>query len=266
MKSSVMSIIVFAVWSLALLAGEARIVYIPDKINTEANAVHATTIRNMSEVGIYQCDRIYIIDNFIYIADILTPQVVKLSLQGKVVGRFGRKGDGPGESTMFFGISRFKENIAVIGKLKLIICNKELQFQREMRLKQMYTGLFLTADNKLYFYNNPSNSDYYFSVYTDGFKFLETFGLKNDTSKKSKTGKDGYYFSWDRIHNTLYVPEEDGFWVSFRIRYGLRFYKNEKIVVDIKSKKPVFSSTEQEMMGKKFMFSETDWPILILLF
>jgi hypothetical protein len=254
---------VFAVWSLALLPGETKIVYIPDKINIEANAMHATAIRNMSEIGLYKTNNIYFIDDFIYISDILTPQVIKLSLQGKVVGRFGRKGEGPGESKNFLGISRFKKNLAIIGFQKLIICNKDLQLQKEIRLKRLYFGLFLTVDNKVYFYNTPPNSDYYFDVYTDDFKFLKNFGLKNMNTKKNKTGNKKFYYSSDRIRNALYLPQKNGFWVSFKDRYGLRFYKDETIVVDIKAKKPVFTFTEQERMGIKVMASETDWPILI---
>jgi len=264
MKISIVMIMIFAVWSLALLPGETKVVYIPDKINIEANAAHATTIRNMSEIGIYRpSDIIDFIDDFIYISDIVTPQVIKLSLQGKVVGRFGRKGEGPGESKNFLGVNKFKENLAVIGWYKLIICNKELQFQKEIRLKHPYFGLFLTVDNRVYFYNTPSYSDYYFSVYTDDFKFLKNFGLKNINPKKNKTGNNKFYYSQDRIQNTLYLPQKNGFWVSFRDRYGLRFYKDETTVVDIKAKKPVFTITEQEMMGIKFMGSEKDWPILI---
>jgi len=263
MKISNLMIMVFAVWSLALLQGETKIVYIPDKINIEANAAHATTIRNVSEIGIYRTNNIYFIDDFIYISDFLTPQVIKLSLQGKVVGRFGRKGEGPGESKNFLEVCKFKENLAVIGYRKLIICNKELQFQKEIRLKHFYTGLFLTVDNKVFFYNTQPNSDYYFSVYTDDFEFLDNFGLKNINPKKNKTGNNKFYSLWDRVQNTLYLPQKNGFWVSFRDRYGLRFYKDKTLVVDIKAKKPVFTSTEQEMMGKKFTFSATDWPRLI---
>jgi hypothetical protein len=59
------------------------------------------------------------------------------------------------------------------------------------------------------------------------------------------------------------VPEENGVWVSFQNRYDIRYYKNEKTVVDIKSKIQVFSSTEEEFNGKKFRAYKTDYPVLI---
>jgi hypothetical protein len=60
----------------------------------------------------------------------------------------------------------------------------------------------------------------------------------------------------------LYVPEENGIWVSFRNRYDLRYYKDEKVVVDIKSKKQMFAANEDERMGIK-MKMYADHSILI---
>ncbi|NIM12411.1 MAG: hypothetical protein GTO45_09880 [Candidatus Aminicenantes bacterium] len=59
---------------------------------------------------------------------------------------------------------------------------------------------------------------------------------------------------FDYISNTLYIPEENGIWVSFRNRYDLRYYKDEKLLVEIKAKKFFFSGEEQERMGRKFMY------------
>jgi hypothetical protein len=256
-KILIFLIIFFTVSPLFLLPGEVKVVYIPDKIDVEENAVEAETIANMSEIDIYRCCPIYVIDDFIYITETSTPRVVKLSYQGKLISQFGRKGQGPGESSRFIGLSKFKENIAVMGNYKVIICNKDLKYLREIKLKQMFTGLILATNNKIYFYDNPTYFNYYFTVYSEDFKYLKRFGIKNPKAKKKKIDFRHYTLSWDIIRNTLYVPEENGIWVSFRNRYDIRYYKDEKVVVDIKSKKQMFAASEEESMGiKTKMYTE----------
>jgi hypothetical protein len=251
MKILILLISVFVVSPFFLLPGEGKIVYIPDKINVEENTVETATIVNMSEINIYRTCPLYVIDDFIYIVDISNTRVFKLSYQGKVISQFGRKGQGPGESSRFYSISRFKENIAVIGKNKVIICNKDLKYLREIKLKEMFFDLILAANNKIYFYDNPSYFNYYFTVYTEDFKYLKRFGIKDPNAKKKKIDFRHYTHSWDIIRKTLYVPEENGIWVSFGNRYDIRCYKDEKVVVDIKSKKQMFAANEDEFMGIK---------------
>jgi len=250
-KILILWIIVFAVSPLFLLPGEAKIVYIPDTINVEENAVEAETIVNISEIEIYRCNPLYVIDDFIYIVDMLNAKVVKLSHQGRLISQFGRKGQGPGESSRFYGLGKFKENIAVIGKYKVIICNKDLKYLRDIKLKHRFFVLILATNNKIYVDDNPSYFNYYFTVYTEDFKYLKKFGIKNPNLKTDKIDSRHYTHSWDTIRNTLYVPEENGIWVSFRNRYDFRYYKDENVVVDIKSKKQMFAANEDEFMGIK---------------
>lgn len=230
---------------------QSKVVYIPKKIDVEENTVQSTTIRNMSKIDIYRCFPIYAIDDFIYLSDMLSPQVIKLSSQGKVVARFGKKGQGPGESEALYCVSGFKENIAIMGKFKVIICNKDLQFIREIRLKEWFLDFIIIPNNKIYLYNNPSYSNYYFTIYTYDFKYSKKFGIKNPDAIDDKSPFRNYRYSYDQVRCTLYVPEENGIWVSFKDRYDLRYYKDEKNAVDIKSKLPVFVACEDEFMGVK---------------
>lgn len=241
--------------------GQSKVVYLPDNINIEDNAVKTEVVRNLSEVDIYQAYPIYVIDNFIYLSEFGKHKVFKLSLQGKVIARFGREGQGPGEVLAVYGIGSFKENIAIIGKYKVIICNKDLKFIREMRIKERFQDIIVANNNRIYFYNNPSYLNYYFTVYTHDFKFLKRFGIK-DPNKNEKKNYENYKISWDIIRKTLYVPEENGIWVSFRNRYDLRYYKDEKVVVDIKSEKQSFASKEDEFGGQKIKRYK-DYSILI---
>ena len=178
-----------------------------------------------------------------------------------MAARYGKKGEGPGELMGLAEISRFGDNIAIINKFKVIICDKDLKFLRECKLKQYFHNLILTTDNKIYFYNNPSYSNYYFTVYTKDFNYFKKFGIKKPGTKETNDGKfnyRNYRYSWDKVGNVLYVPEENGIWVSFRDRNDLRYYKNEKTVVDIKPKVQMFSSKEDFFSGVK-VNSYTDY-------
>ena len=263
MKILIFLIITFVCTPLFLLSVEAKTVYIPEEISVEENAVKATTIRNMSEIEIYRCFPIDIIFDSVYILDMFSCKVVKLSLKGELLGRFGSKGQAPGEFLGLFGISKFNENIALTGKHKVIICDKDLKYLREIKLKERFHDLILATNNKIYFYNNPTYYNYYFTVYTDDFKYLKKFGIKNPNAKKKIITNSNYRYSSNIIRETLYVPEENGIWVSFRNRYDLRYYKNEELVVDIKSKNQIFAASEEEFMGKKFKMYTTDYAILI---
>jgi hypothetical protein len=245
-----------------LLPGEAKTVYIPEDIAIEEDAVQVTKIRNVSELEIYRSFHIFFIDDFIYISDYVTPSIVKLSTRGELIARFGRKGQGPGESPTFREISKFQENIAILGRYKIIICNKDLQYLSEKRFSQLFTGFIFSTNNQFYFYNNPSYENHYFSVYTRDFKFIKKFGIKNPNFKEKKITPQNYSFSLDTIRCALYVPEENSIWISFKNRYDLRCYKNEKLVVDIETKKPFFASTEDVFSGVKVRLY-TDYSRLI---
>lgn len=58
--------------------------------------------------------------------------------------------------------------------------------------------------------------------------------------------------NFDNIRTTLYLPQEKGIWCSFRNRYDLRYYKNEKLTIEIKERQDFFKGTEEVMMDKKF--------------
>jgi hypothetical protein len=187
---------------------------------------------------------------------------VKLSLQGKVVGRFGKRGEGPGEIPGLPGVNKFKDNIALTDKFKVIICNKDLKYLREIRIGKRFHNLILSRENKVYFYNNPSYSNHYFSVYTKDFKYLKKFGIKKPGAKEEKPDFKNYRLSHDRVKQTLYVPEENGIWVSFVDRYDLRYYKDEKVVVDIKSKSQMYSTADDVFSGVKVK-NYTDYSLHI---
>ncbi len=81
-------IIIFVLGILpTLVASSVKVVYIPDNIKIEENALKATTIRNLSEIEIYFSHPINLIDDFIYLLGRDNYRVVKLSMQGKLVSQ-----------------------------------------------------------------------------------------------------------------------------------------------------------------------------------
>ena len=258
--TGIVSIILFAVSPLSLLPGGAKTVYLPDNINVEENAFKTTPIGNTSDI-IYSILGICIVDDYIYLLDYKNYSVVKLSFQGKVAARFGRKGEGPGEILRLSGIASFGDNIAIVDMYKVIICDTDLKFLREIKLKQRFHDIILTTDNNIYFYNNPSYYNYYFTIYSKDFKYLKKFGIKKPGAKEideKKLNFKNYRYSRDIVWQTLYVPEENGIWVSFRDRHDLRYYKDEKVVVNIKPKVQMYSSKEDFFSGVKVK-SYTDY-------
>ncbi len=251
-------VIIFVLGILPILAASgAKVVYIPDNIEVEENASKEIIVRNMSEVELYKVCPIFMIDDFIYLSNQDASEVIKISLKGDIIARIGRRGRGPGEFMGVWGVSRFKENIAIVDAYKAVICSNNLEILKEIKLQNGFTYLILGKNNRVYLYDNASIDRYYFSVYTEDFKFLGKFAEKITTPKENIKSQ-----TWDLIRRTLYIPEENGIWVSFRNRYDLRYYKDEKLLIEIKAKKLFFSGEEQEYMGKKFILY-TDTSLLI---
>jgi hypothetical protein len=232
-----------------LLASGGKVVYIPDNVKIEENASKEIIVRNLSEVEIYAPYSIDIVNDYIYMLDKNSSEVIKLSLKGKIIGRVGREGQGPGEFIGIIGLSPFKENIAILDAYKAVICTKNLEILKEYKLGARFNDIILNKNNRVYLYNIAAIDRYYFSVYTEDFKFLRKFAKKITSPKKNRNR-----LLFDSVANTLYIPEENGIWVSFKNRYDLIYYKDEKLIVEIRAKKFFFSGEEQERMGRKFLY------------
>jgi hypothetical protein len=240
-----------------LLSGKVNVVLLPDNVKVNEDAAKETIVKNMSEVDIYKCHFICIIDDYIYLSNDESSEVIKFSLKGEIIARVGRMGQGPGEFIGPGDLSKFNENIAIVDAYKAVICNKNLDILKEIKLNDRFVNLILARNNRIYFYYNSSFERYYFCIYTENFKFLGKFAKKITTPKENMKSQ-----TWDGIRCVLYVPEENGIWASFRNRYDLRYYKDERLTIEIKSKKPIFSGNEREYMGKKFLVY-TDYSVLL---
>jgi hypothetical protein len=250
---------IITLYPVLLLSGNTKVVFLPDEIKVEVDSIREIVLQNMSDQEIYKCAPIYIIDDFIYMTKRKPDEVIKLSLNGEIIHRMGKTGQGPGEFQGIWGVSRFKENIAISSAYKVVICTQDLNILKEIRLKKWFNGLILTKKNRIYLYENEYFDDYHFSVYSEDFKYLRKFARKRDKPAK-RSGP--YKYSWDKIRETFYVPEDNGLWVSFRNRYDLWYYIDKKKVIEIKSKTTIFKAVEREYMGEKIK-SYNDLSLLI---
>ena len=250
-----LKLIISFFWIISIFSNlEAKTVVISEIPKIEEGVVLTKTIRNLSEIDFFWPGPITIIHGNIYLMDVDLQRVIKLSLNGLVTGRFGRKGQGPKELLGLSGVSQFGDDIAITGSNKVIICSKELQFIKEVKLKKRFHNLILGANSKIYFYNNYSWSNYYFTKYTKHFKRLGKFAVKKPGAKEiddSRINFNNYKHSWDCVRRVLYVPKENGIWVSFKNRYDLRYYRNEKVAVEIKAKSKSFSKSDDVFSGVK---------------
>ena len=228
-----------------LLLSKIKVVNLPDNIKIEENSAKELVVRNMSEADIYKCHYICLIDGFIYMSNEESSEVIKISLKGEILARVGRRGQGPGEFLGIGDVTKFKENIAIVDAYKVVICNKNLEILKEIKMNDRFVNLLLAKNNRIYFYNISSLERYYFCIYTEDFKFLGKFAKKITTLKENRKSK-----TWDGIRCVLYVPEENGIWASFRNRYDLRYYKDEKLVVEIIGKKFFFQEKNGNTWGK----------------
>lgn len=266
MRVSVFIVTILILFLLSPLMVGGKTVFVPNKIEVEKDAYKVTQIRMMSDEEIYGLYKMLIVDDAIYVLSNKLHKVFKLSFQGKIITSFGKKGEGPKETLFLSGLSRFGNNIAITGQYKVIICTKDLQYVKEAKLKSQFQNLVLSNDNKIYFYNNPSYYNFYFSVYTKDFKYLKKFGIKKPGARdidEKDVNYSNYKYSFDKVRQTYFDAERNGIWVAFRNRYDLRYYQNEKTLVDIKTRNQEFSTKDGHFSGVKIK-SYIDFPIYIV--
>jgi len=222
-----------------------KIVTLPDDIKVEENIFKETLVRNLSDVEIYEAFNLYVIDGAIYIANSKTPEIVKLSMQGLLLGRAGNKGQGPGEFVDIERIYEFEGNIAVLdSSLRVILYTKNLKYNREMKLKKRHQGFLVDRENNFVFFGFGPK-DFYFEKYSKDLTPIESFGpsVSPGGYKKNK-------LFFEEVRLALYVPEDNGIWASFKNRYDIRYYKNQELAVEITAEKGFFKTKEENFAGR----------------
>jgi len=249
------SVVLFIFLGLGVLPGEVKTVYIPEKIQVEENATLEVKVKNLSEEEIFDTGFMLCVDDFIYYEQVRPSEIFKLDLNGNVLGRLKKPGEGPGEFTDAAGLREYQGNISFLDyyKMKFIVYSRDFNFLRETKLKLTYCDFFVNKKNEIVFYGKGSHNDYYFYVYSAyAVKPLRKFGKTPTTFADYKRK-----FDFDDVRNVLYLAEKDGIWASFKNRYDLRYYEKEKLAVEIKAPKGFFKGEENEMAGRKYvMYNE----------
>jgi hypothetical protein len=246
MKKLITFIFFFIISIQFLFLMDVKIITIPDNIKPEGNVFKENFIRNLSEVEIYEYLSLNIIDEDIYILNLNPVEIVKLSLRGKLLGRVGKEGQGPGEFLSIVGISKFNGNIAVLDYSKRILSlyTKELKYIKEMRFNKHHLGFFVDSENNFVCFG-AGGGDFYFDKYSKDMTHIGNFG-QSSTSKKLKKLK----MLFDDVRCALYISEDNGIWASFKNRYDIRYYKNQQLSVEIKAKKGFFKTQEENYGGR----------------
>jgi len=238
--------ILIVLFSVPALSQEVKTIRIPSEIKTQENFAKEIIVKNLSEEEIYRGSFMNIIDNSIYLVVDKPIEVIKLSLQGKVVKRAGKVGAGPAEYIWIGPVMEFKNNIAVLDdKLeKIVFYNKNLDFTKETRFLTDIFDFIVDKNNRFIFFGS-TRSGYYFEIFSEKGTFIKRFG-KTVSATQTARKKD----RWDDVRHAIYVPEENGIWASFINRYDLRYYKDERLAVEVKAKKDFFKGEKEEIMGK----------------
>lgn len=235
------------VFGVQLFHGQnVKTVFIPENIDIEENTAQETIVRDLQEQDIFRAGFIFCVGEFLYFFNSKPSEIVKLSLQGNVVKRIGKKGRGPGEYVNLFSLWPYKENLAILDGVgrKVLFYTKDLEFRDEFRLTKQFLGLFVNKNNECVLYNNYNASNYFW-VYTNSGKFLRKFGKP---LQERKSGDQIKIIEFDEAGFIQYIPGKDGFWVAFRNRYDLRYYEREKLTGEIRAKKGYFKWEEKEEM------------------
>lgn len=234
-----------------LVCGKVKVVHLPDEIKVEKNVAKETVVRNLTEEAeLFKTHPFFLIDGFIYMFKRKPAELIKFTNDGKIVGRVGREGQGPGEFGSVWAISKYNGNLALLDskRLKLIIYSKNLEYLNEFKLPKMYMGFWVDRKNRFVFYSEANSmADFYFSVYKENFQFLNAFGETRASPFSGDVRK--YLGNLDSVENHVIIPEEDGIWCSFKNRYNLRYYLNEKLTIEIKAHENYFKRKEEIVRG-----------------
>jgi hypothetical protein len=243
-KLSLIPLLILFIAPVKFILG-VKTVVLPDNIRVEENIFKETFIRNLSEVEIYRYFSLSVIKDKIYIANSKPREIVMLSLQGKLLGRAGKEGQGPGEFSSIGIVSELDGNIAILdyGREVLTFYTRALKYIKEIRLKK-YHMCFLVDRGNNYICFGSGERDFYFDKYSKNMTYIESFGPSVSSARDRKKKK-----LFDDVRCALYIPEDNGIWASFKNRYDIRYYKNQELAVEIKAEKGFFKTEEEYVAG-----------------
>jgi len=241
---------------LPSLEGTAKTIDIPSEIKIEENTVKETRIRNLSDDEIFQVLSLYFYDNSFYLVKLKPIEIIHLNLAGEIKGRAGKEGAGPQEVRAVNGIQPFKKNIAVLdsANAKILFYTGDLKYLKETRMKSQFYNFFIDKHNNFVFFDDPSKS-YYFDVYSEKLDFIRTFG---ETAAPAMAIQKNILM--DSAFSTYYTLKKNGLWVSFRNRYDLRYYRDEKLEEEIKAPGGFFKRQERKIPDGRVVVMPMDKP------
>jgi hypothetical protein len=250
-KAFILWVVFFGVFYQALISKDVKILHVPDNVKVIEDSSRISIVADLEKHEIFRPRAMYIVDNFIYLERYKPRQLAQLSLDGKSIKYVGRTGRGPGELSWIGGIQKFRTNIAVVDYKvnKLAFFNKSLEYINEKKVLKSFM-YFQVNDKNQFILAESGYGKYYFHLYTENLELLRSFGkrLSFIPGRKKRSNR------FDEVRHFIYIPEEEGIWASFKDRYDLRYYKNERLAIEIKGPEQFFEAEKREYFGREVLF------------
>lgn len=236
----------------AISAANIQVVETPKDNKVTTNLVVESSVCNFSSKHeIFKAGSLFLVDDSLYMFRISPVELIRFSLDGKIMGRVSKRGRGPADLLRVWSIAELGDKLAVLdtNNQKIVFLKKNLEFVNEFRTGNAYMGITIDKSKRVILYGcQNSLENFYFHVFTAEGKPIGKFGrLKSPLNDRKKTKL------FDSVNKALYIPEKNGLWACFKNRYDLRYYENDKLVLEIREREHFFSSEKSEMFGRTLM-------------
>ena len=232
--------IVLSFLTFFAVAGDVKIVNVPGDMTVEKDGFKEISIRNLADAEIYKVFGITLLDDHIYVLNHKPIGLYKLDLQGKVIGKTGGKGEGPGEFRSPWSLNKFRGKLLCSDFfVKIMLYDRDLKLVEEIKFPSaVFIDLVENKEGNIIIpLRQISKSDKYFSLYSGDWKLSGYFGERPVRKDQKKSNQDFvFYLDYDR--------EKDGIWAAFGDRYDLSYYEKEKLKTEIKEKNGHYKVTK----------------------
>jgi len=228
---------------------EVRIVNVPENVAVETGGFKEVCIKNLADEELVRIFGIAILDDHIFVLNERPVGLYKLDLQGKIIGKAGRKGEGPGEFKSPWSLNTLKGQLVCSDFFtKIVFYDGNLKYIKEIKFPTVFQYLVENNEGNIILpLRQLSQTNKYFVLYSGDWKLLKQFGERQVQKEKK--------MSQDFVFNLAYDRDNDGIWAAFGNRYDLSYFEKENLKVEIKEKNGIYKSIK--VKDKKTGYTET---------
>jgi len=146
----------------------------------ESSRKIAITKENLEKAEIFDfsTSRILIIPDGYVISENRTGKIVKFSMGGIPQKKYGHKGQGPGEFSSIRDLFFVDNKIAVIDRAKIVILDKNLNFEKEIKNNYVSNSFYLYKTKAGWLWGNADKKGWKIVFLDNNFKELKETTLK----------------------------------------------------------------------------------------